>query len=37
MFCSESAARHTTKALQIQGGYGFMKGSKVERFYREDL
>ncbi|MDD3880252.1 MAG: acyl-CoA dehydrogenase family protein [Syntrophomonas sp.] len=35
LFCSESAARHTTKAVQIQGGYGFMKGSKVERFYRD--
>ncbi len=35
LFCSECAARHTTKAVQIQGGYGFMKGSKVERFYRD--
>jgi butyryl-CoA dehydrogenase len=35
LFCSECAARHTTKAVQIQGGYGFMKGAKVERFYRD--
>lgn len=35
LFCSECAARHTTKAVQIQGGYGFIKGSKVERFYRD--
>ncbi|NPV91253.1 MAG: acyl-CoA dehydrogenase [Firmicutes bacterium] len=35
LFCSECAARHTTKAVQIQGGYGFVKGSKVERFYRD--
>ncbi len=35
LFCSECAARHSTKAVQIQGGYGFMKGAKVERFYRD--
>lgn len=35
LFCSECAARHATKAVQIQGGYGFMKGAKVERFYRD--
>ncbi|MGI6434441.1 MAG: acyl-CoA dehydrogenase family protein [Syntrophomonadaceae bacterium] len=35
LFCSECAARHTSKAVQIQGGYGFMKGAKVERLYRD--
>lgn len=35
LFCSECAARHTSKAVQIQGGYGFMKGAKVERMYRD--
>ncbi len=35
LFCSECAARHTTKAVQIQGGYGYIKGSKVERLYRD--
>lgn len=35
LFCSECAAQHSTKAVQIQGGYGFMKGAKVERFYRD--
>ncbi len=35
LFCSECAARHSSKAVQIQGGYGFMKGQKVERFYRD--
>lgn len=35
LFCSECAARHSSKAVQIQGGYGFMKGAKVERFYRD--
>ncbi|MEN6350915.1 MAG: acyl-CoA dehydrogenase family protein [Syntrophomonas sp.] len=35
LFCSECAARHSTKAVQIQGGYGFMTGAKVERLYRD--
>ncbi|MCR4399654.1 MAG: acyl-CoA dehydrogenase family protein [Syntrophomonadaceae bacterium] len=35
LFCSEAAARHTSKAVQIQGGYGYVKGSKVERLYRD--
>lgn len=35
LFCSECAARHTSKAVQIQGGYGYMKGAKVERLYRD--
>jgi len=35
LFCSECAARHSTKAVQIQGGYGFMTGSKAGRFYRD--
>lgn len=35
LFCSECAARHSTKAVQIHGGYGFIRGAKVERFYRD--
>lgn len=35
LFCAECAARHTSKAVQIQGGYGYMKGQKVERFFRD--
>lgn len=35
LFCSECASGHTTKAVQIQGGYGFMTGAKVERLYRD--
>lgn len=35
LFCSECAGRHTSKAVQIQGGYGFMTGAKVERLYRD--
>ncbi|MEQ8200264.1 MAG: acyl-CoA dehydrogenase family protein [Syntrophomonadaceae bacterium] len=35
LFCSECAVRHTSKAVQIQGGYGYIKGSKAERLYRD--
>lgn len=35
LFCSEAAVRHTSSAVQIQGGYGYMKGSKAERLYRD--
>jgi butyryl-CoA dehydrogenase len=27
--------RHTIKAVQIQGGYGYIKGAKVERLMRD--
>ena len=35
LFCAECAVRHSSKAVQIQGGYGYMKGQKVERLYRD--
>ncbi|MBI5705882.1 MAG: acyl-CoA dehydrogenase family protein [Armatimonadetes bacterium] len=35
LFCSEMAHRVCHKALQIHGGYGFMKEFKVERLYRD--
>lgn len=35
LFCSEVAASVTDAAVQIHGGYGLMKGSPVERFYRD--
>ena len=35
LFCSECAVKHTSKAVQIQGGYGYIKGSKAERLYRD--
>jgi butyryl-CoA dehydrogenase len=35
LFASEAAARHTNKAIQVFGGIGFIKGSKVERLYRD--
>jgi butyryl-CoA dehydrogenase len=35
LFSSEAAMRHTIKAVQIQGGYGYCKGAKVERLMRD--
>lgn len=35
LFSSEMVNRVTAKALQIHGGYGFIKDYPVERFYRD--
>jgi alkylation response protein AidB-like acyl-CoA dehydrogenase len=35
LFASEAVNRITAKALQIHGGYGFIKDYPVERFYRD--
>jgi len=35
LFASEMVNRVTAKALQIHGGYGFIKGYAVERYYRD--
>jgi alkylation response protein AidB-like acyl-CoA dehydrogenase len=35
LFASEAGARATNKAVQIHGGYGFIKGYAVERYYRD--
>jgi butyryl-CoA dehydrogenase len=35
LFASESAMRVTTDAIQIHGGYGYMKEYPVERFFRD--
>ena len=35
LFASEAVNRVTAKALQIHGGYGFIKDYAVERFYRD--
>jgi len=35
LFATEAAMRHTVKAVQIQGGYGYIKGAKVERLMRD--
>ncbi|HCW51272.1 MAG TPA: acyl-CoA dehydrogenase [Clostridiales bacterium] len=33
--CAETAMRHTTKAVQIHGGYGYMREYGVERLMRD--
>ncbi len=35
LFASEKAMQHTTRAVQIHGGYGYIKGAKVERLMRD--
>ena len=35
LFASETAMRVTTDAIQVHGGYGFMKDYPVERFFRD--
>ena len=35
LFASEVAMRATTKAIQIHGGYGYIKEYPVERFFRD--
>lgn len=35
LYTAEAAMRHTIKAVQIQGGYGYCKGAKVERLMRD--
>ena len=35
LYCTEVAGRVTDAAVQIHGGYGLMKDSVVERFYRD--
>jgi butyryl-CoA dehydrogenase len=35
LFATEAAVRHTLKAVQIHGGYGYIKGAKVERLMRD--
>jgi butyryl-CoA dehydrogenase len=35
LYASECAVRHATKAVQIHGGSGYIKGAKVERLYRD--
>ena len=35
LFAAEAAMKHTVKAVQIQGGYGYCKGAKVERLMRD--
>jgi butyryl-CoA dehydrogenase len=35
LYATEAAMRHTIKAVQIHGGYGYIKGAKVERLMRD--
>lgn len=35
LYASEAAMKHTIKAVQIHGGYGYCKGAKVERLIRD--
>jgi butyryl-CoA dehydrogenase len=35
LFATEKAMQHTVKAVQIHGGYGYIKGAKVERLMRD--
>ncbi|HHV16495.1 MAG TPA: acyl-CoA dehydrogenase [Gelria sp.] len=35
LFAAEMASRHASKAVQIHGGYGYIKGFKVERLMRD--
>jgi butyryl-CoA dehydrogenase len=35
LFASEAAMRITTDAIQVHGGYGFIKEYQVERYFRD--
>ena len=35
LFASAMAVRNTSKAIQVHGGYGYMRDYKVERLYRD--
>lgn len=35
LFASETAMKHAVKAIQIHGGYGYIRGAKVERLMRD--
>jgi butyryl-CoA dehydrogenase len=35
LFATEAAMKHTIKAVQIHGGYGYIEGTKVERLMRD--
>ncbi len=37
LFAAETASRQTNRAVQIHGGIGYVKGSKVERLYRDAM
>ncbi|SDF02313.1 acyl-CoA dehydrogenase family protein [Sporomusa acidovorans] len=35
LFAAETAMKHSIKAVQINGGYGYIRGAKVERLMRD--
>ncbi|MGH2615178.1 MAG: acyl-CoA dehydrogenase family protein [Thermomicrobiales bacterium] len=35
LFCSDNCMKHTTNAVQILGGRGYLKGYDVERYFRD--
>jgi len=35
LFCAEMAMKVTTDAIQVHGGYGFIKDYEVERHFRD--
>ncbi len=35
LFASETASRQTDRAVQLHGGIGYIRGTKVERLYRD--
>jgi butyryl-CoA dehydrogenase len=35
LYASEVAMKTTTKAIQVHGGYGYIKDYPVERFFRD--
>jgi alkylation response protein AidB-like acyl-CoA dehydrogenase len=35
LFASEVAMKTTTEAIQVHGGYGYVKEFDVERFFRD--
>jgi alkylation response protein AidB-like acyl-CoA dehydrogenase len=35
VFCSDNSMKHTTNAVQILGGRGYLKGYDVERYFRD--
>jgi alkylation response protein AidB-like acyl-CoA dehydrogenase len=35
LFCADMAMKVTTDAIQVHGGYGFIKDYEVERYFRD--
>jgi alkylation response protein AidB-like acyl-CoA dehydrogenase len=35
LFCSDNCMKHTTDAMQLLGGRGYLKGYDVERYFRD--